>query len=75
MFACSKFITDQQLPLLEKALLITAKEKSATMAQYNETDQQAYHMMITWRSRPLNNSQQKLICALDAVGLYDAIDK
>ena len=74
LFICSKFISDKELPLLAKALLITATEKSSTMSQYNETDQQAYHMMITWRSKPYNNSLQKLISALDAAGLYEAVD-
>ena len=75
LFSCSKFMADKQLPLLEKALFITDNEKSSIMSQYSVPDQLAYHMMITWRSKPLNNSQQKLIGALKAAKLYEAVDQ
>ena len=75
LFACSKFVSDKQLPLLEKALSITAKDKSSIMTEYTETEHQAYHMMITWHSKPHNNSQQKLIRALNTAGLHEAVDK
>lgn len=72
LFACSKVIRTKQLPLLEKALLMTDQEITAIMTQYSKADRQAYHMMITWHAKPHNNSKQKLMSKLNAARLYEA---
>lgn len=72
---CSKFIDAEQLPLLIKVLSITADEESSVMTNFERADHQAYQMLITWRSRPHNNSKQILLEALGASDLHEAAKK
>ena len=72
LITCSKFFTAKELPSLRKVLAITSDEESLIVTSFKEVDHQAYQMLSTWRSKPSNNSRQKLLTLLKSGGLYDA---
>ena len=70
--SCSKFISDEQIPVLAKALSITASEEAHILSEFKQPDQQAYQMLITWHTKAYNKSHQELLEVLEASDLRDA---
>ena len=75
LMTCSKFISDEQLPVLADALSITADEETSIRTQFKRANQQAYQMLTTWNSKPHNKSRQKLLGLLNAADLHEAAKK
>ena len=71
LLRCSRFVTAQQIPALAKILSITAEEKANILSDFNDADQQAYQMLITWHSKAHNKSRQSLLQDLEVSGLCE----